>query len=649
MAPLPVRSEIPLDSGPASNTLGRTLGLNERSNCGREERGFLSLTVSASHDSGQARASGQALTPEELASLLDLSSRINDLLDLNEILVGVAAAARALLDTDMSTVLIIDQERGRLDVAACDGVDNDVAARLATPLGNNLAGKVAESGKPMRCIDVPADSRSRLDAVEEAGICSAMLAPLEHHGEVIGVLSVQSSQRRKFSHREQTILQLLTNQAATAIEKARLYALERGHVDELQAMVGRINQQNTVMQRSRDAHERLTQVALEGLGAEALIATTAELLETPIALVNKFGCLTTSATVTDDAQLDELWAKVQDAHEFDEQVRRLREEAGTAQPEFVASAGSWRIFPAVAAGEVLGFLIALDHESLDGTEIVILEQAANIVSAELLRERSVVEAEVRLQGDLLQSLLADGCPGSELQERAALLGHDLAAEQCVVVTRCEGENRTLDPSLAASAAAWASASKGLCAVVGSVDGQLVGLLSGGDRALNRSSVEAWIAGFSDRVASLGEREQLRCGVSAVVDGGAEVAAGYRSAIQALSVGGLSGGGSVTHFDDVELIATLVSGADQDLLRRFVDRFIGRIEEYDAKRGSALAETLEVYLDRSRVARHAAKALFLHPHSLRYRLRRIDEIQGVDLDDPNERLMAHLALKLRSFV
>jgi DNA-binding PucR family transcriptional regulator len=60
----------------------------------------------------------------------------------------------------------------------------------------------------------------------------------------------------------------------------------------------------------------------------------------------------------------------------------------------------------------------------------------------------------------------------------------------------------------------------------------------------------------------------------------------------------------------------------------------------------MARTLETYLDCSGVARHAAKALFLHPHSLRYRLRRIGEIQGIDLTDPMERLSTHLALKLR---
>jgi sugar diacid utilization regulator/putative methionine-R-sulfoxide reductase with GAF domain len=609
----------------------------------------LAATAAASHESAPRKFRSPALTSEELGSLLDLSSRINDLLDLNEILVQVAASARALIETDMSTVLILDQERDQLAVAACDGVDPEVAVRLSTRMGDNLAGRVAESGKPMRCADVPGDSRSRLSVVEDAGIRSAMLAPLEHHGEVIGVLSVQSLERRKFSHREQTVLQLLANQAATAIEKARLYALELGHVDELRAMVARINSQNSIMRRSHDAHERLTQVALEGQGTEALVGTAADLVGTSLVLVNKFGCLADSSSCGKDDQVDKLWSGVHDSEAFEGQIARLRRSAGSAQPEFVAEAGFWRIFPAVAAGEVLGFVIALDRESLEPADVDVLEQAANLVAAELLRERSVAEAEARLHGDLLQSLLADGVPRAELQERAALLGHDLAADQCVVVIRPAGDVPPLDPALASSAGTWASASGGLRAVVGSVDGELACLLREGDRSLGRETVDAWIEAFDGRVAALGATADLRFGVSPIVDGGEQIPEAYRTASQALSVGQLSGGSTVTRFDEVELIATLVSAADEGLLRRFVDRCIGEIEAYDEKRGSALAETLEVYLDRSRVARHASKALFLHPHSLRYRLRRIDEIQGVDLDDPNERLMTHLALKLRSFV
>lgn len=590
----------------------------------------------------------QALSPEELGRLLELSDGINALLDLDAILEQVVSAARSLLDTDMSTVLILDESGERLDVAAAAGVAREIALGLSTPIGENLAGHVAQSGKSLRCCDVPGDPRSRLPAVGEAGITAAMLSPLEHHGEVIGVLAVESLDRRRFTVREQNLLQLLANQAATAIAKARLYRAERAHVDELRGLVARVNNQYDLLSRAQDAHERLTRVALEGLGLAKLARTTAELVGVPVALANQFGCLIHAAGGA-PGRAEELWRECSHDPSFGAQLSEVRENAGLGEPAFVGDAGPWRIVPAVAAGEALGFIVALEHDSLGEVEVTLLEQAATIVASELMRERSIAEAEARMHGDLLRTLLIGGGDVAQVHERAALLGHDLAEPQCVIVATPSGDSRALCDSLVSSAGSWASAQAGLRTIVANIDGAAVALVESADRALARESVEAWVKAFRKRLGTLGHPGDIRVGVGAFTADPPDIRWAYESARQALSVSELEGAGDSVFFDEVELLATLVSAADREPMRRFVRRCIGKLAEYDEQRGSALAETLEVYLDHSGVARHAAKSLYLHPHSLRYRLRRIDEIQGIDLSNPTERLMAHLALKLRSVV
>jgi sugar diacid utilization regulator len=559
----------------------------------------------------------------------------------------VVSAARSLLETDMSTVLIVDEAGERLEVAAAAGVDPDVAAGLSTPMGENLAGHVAQSGKPLRCCDVPADPRSRLAAVGEAGITSAMLSPLEHHGEVIGVLAVESIARRRFAPREQNLLQLMANQAATAIAKARLYHAERTHVEELRGLVDRVNNQYHLLSRTQDAHDRLTRVVLEGLGLGTLAQTTAELVGAPVALANQFGCLIHAAAPGSGDRAAELWRGCSADPRFAAQLAEVRENAGLGEPAFVGDGGCWRIVPAVAAGEALGFVVALEPDSLGEVEMTLLEQAATIVASELLRERGIAEAEARMHGDLLRSLLAGGGDLAQVHARAALLGHDLAEPQCVMVAAPAGG--CLDASLVASAGGWASAQAGLRTIVAVMDGVAVALVESADRALGRECVEAWVDAFRRRLAALGHEGRLRVGVSGFTADAPDIRWAHESARQALAVSELDGSDDVVFFDEVELLATLVSAADREPMRRFVRRCIGKLAEYDEQRGSALTETLEVYLDHSGVARHAAKSLYLHPHSLRYRLRRIDEIQGIDLSNPTERLMAHLALKLRSVV
>lgn len=559
----------------------------------------------------------------------------------------MVSAARSLLETDMSTVLIVDDAGERLDVAAAAGVDHDVAVGLSTPIGENLAGHVAQSGKPLRCCDVPGDPRSQLPAVHEAGITSAMLSPLGHHGEVIGVLAVESVARRRFTAREQSLLQLMANQAATAIAKARLYHAERAHVDELRGLVDRVNNQYHLLSRTQDAHDRLTRVALEGLGLGTLAQTTAELVGAPVALANQFGCLIHAASRDSDDRAGELWRECSADPRFGAQLAEVRENAGLGEPSFVGDGGFWRIVPAVAAGEALGFIVALEPDSLGEVEVTLLEQAATIVASELMRDRSIAEAEARMHGDLLRSLLIGGGDVAQVHERAALLGHDLAEPQCVVVAAPAAGG--LDDSLVASAGSWASARAGLRTIVANVDGVAVALVESADRVLGRESVEAWVAAFGKRLAALGHKGGVRVGVSGFTADPPDIRWAHESARQALAVCELDGSQDTVFFDEVELLATLVSAANREPMRRFVRRCIGKLADYDEQRGSSLTETLEVYLDHSGVARHAAKTLYLHPHSLRYRLRRIDEIQGIDLSNPTERLMAHLALKLRAVV
>jgi purine catabolism regulator len=175
------------------------------------------------------------------------------------------------------------------------------------------------------------------------------------------------------------------------------------------------------------------------------------------------------------------------------------------------------------------------------------------------------------------------------------------------------------------------------------------VLGSGDRRLSREGAEAWITDLEKELRKRVEVPVLHFGISEVPCKHDEIGRAYDHARQAVAVCRVGEGHAVTCFDDVKLIATLIDIANEDAVQDYVQQTVGRLLEYDARKRTDLAHTLETYLDCSGVARHAAKALFLHPHSLRYRLRRIVEIQGIDLDDPMARLTTHLALKLRLLV
>ncbi|HEY1854237.1 MAG TPA: GAF domain-containing protein [Solirubrobacterales bacterium] len=591
----------------------------------------------------------EQLSPQELSRLLEVSHGLGESLDLERVLAKVVEAARDVLDTEMSTILMPDPSGELLRIEASAGLDPDLARRLATPYGENLAGIAAATGMPVRSGDVVLDERCGFGGICDGHIRAAMLAPLSRNGKVLGVLGVETLEEREFSDRDEGILQLLADHAAAAIETARLYAVEHDQVERLQALLQRINSQNDAMRRSRDAHTRLAEAALEGSGLGALLGVLGDLVPAPIVLVNQFGTRLGADAALGDGRGEALWRECAGAGELDAALATLRTRPGPLHTAPGPKSAGWRLVPVAAAGEALGALVVLDHDCLEEGHVAILEEAATIVATELLRERSVAEAEARSHGDLMQALIASDVAGTGVCERAALLGHDLTAEQAVVVVVPAGDAVLPDPGAVVSAGRRAVARVGLRGLFGIVEDHAVALLAAGDRSLCRESVERWVRAFEEELGRRAEAVELRFGVCEVPCSGEAVCEGLAHARQAAAMCRLGNEGNLICFDDVQLIASLIDITNSEAIERYIERTIGRLEEYDGRKHAHLAQTLETYLDCSGVARHAAKALFLHPHSLRYRLRRISEIQGIDLEDPMARLSSHLALKLRAIV
>ncbi|MGI5423929.1 PucR family transcriptional regulator [Streptomyces sp. CA-179760] len=73
--------------------------------------------------------------------------------------------------------------------------------------------------------------------------------------------------------------------------------------------------------------------------------------------------------------------------------------------------------------------------------------------------------------------------------------------------------------------------------------------------------------------------------------------------------------------------------------------VTRLAAYDAEHGGALVDTLRAYLDHFSDVPAASRALGIHPNTFRYRIRRVREVCGIELDDPDARLLAQLQLRL----
>jgi len=147
-----------------------------------------------------------------------------------------------------------------------------------------------------------------------------------------------------------------------------------------------------------------------------------------------------------------------------------------------------------------------------------------------------------------------------------------------------------------------------------------------------------------RDAAGGEEDELVVGGSAPV-GPIAAAAAYKQAEQALSVARRRGRVFVGH-EQLAAGSVLPLLAD-DAVRAFADGLLRALYEHDATGRGDLVASLRAWLSRHGQWDAAAADLGVHRHTLRYRMRRVEEILGRSLDDPDVRMELWLALKATS--
>ncbi|WP_214322271.1 PucR family transcriptional regulator [Nonomuraea sediminis] len=147
-------------------------------------------------------------------------------------------------------------------------------------------------------------------------------------------------------------------------------------------------------------------------------------------------------------------------------------------------------------------------------------------------------------------------------------------------------------------------------------------------------------------AGLGE-DRITLGVSSVTTGPAALSGVIEEARHARTLAALSGERvSVITGDDVSSHRTLLTAIPAELRRSFRARLLGPLEAYDAANQTDLLETLQAFLEESGSWSATAERLHVHVNTLRYRLRRIEELTGRSLTSWDERVDFMLALRMR---
>ena len=162
----------------------------------------------------------------ELATMHRVSSIIASTLNLDEVLQIIATQAVHLSGAERSCIFELDQEKQLLHVVAHYGLHSAQVRGLQLEVGHCCAGRSVQTGRPSMAVDCfHSDEHCFLsgDPGVSAEIHSVLCVPLQVKRKVLGCICIYSSHRHSLSHEQMQLVITFANEAAIAIENARLY------------------------------------------------------------------------------------------------------------------------------------------------------------------------------------------------------------------------------------------------------------------------------------------------------------------------------------------------------------------------------------------------------------------------------------------
>jgi purine catabolism regulator len=393
------------------------------------------------------------------------------------------------------------------------------------------------------------------------------------------------------------------------------------------------------LQRAFDAEHSLTRAVLEGGGIEGVVGSLARVVNGWALLLDLHGMALAATSEEAEARRERVW----------EEIQGSRPEEGSGFSLTLVDRGHhvW-VQPVGPQGRVEAFLAVGKPDTPAQTDRIVAGHALSLVAIELAKSRAVAEAERRLQGDFFHELAQGVLRDSEMQRGLTRFG--FAHERRVRVLSIETEGGFDADELGHAAADLLSRRTGAFLVSPHAGGIHV-LLAASDGSASGSAKSA--RGVTTELQALGEALGAKAGVGLRLGAGSAVPAGevdrsLREARYALQVCRLEGWG-VAGFEDLGTYRLLLSMTEPDALRAFADSLLSPLDDYDAEHGGELTSSLAAFLQHNARWETAAGELYVHRHTLRYRMRKVEELTGRDLSSSFDRMEFWLALRARELL
>jgi len=539
-------------------------------------------------------AKGRAAAQAGERILYEIVSTVGSSLDLDEVL---GAVVRLLSDASaVHACFVYLIEEDTLVLRAASEPYGELVGEVTLGKGEGIAWWAVDHGEPAFTQNAVDDPRNKfVPELEEEKFQSLLSVPVSgRDGDVIGAITMHTEAPREFTAEEVELLTSTASLVGGSIENARLYEETRQRVGEL---------------------EHLSELAETLARARQLVDVLPAVAERTRQLLRSGSC----HVYLLDGGSEELRLRASAPAAAEARAAIRLSELG---PELARSGRFASVaVPIVADDELLGLI------SAEGTTEVDLARAAANQTAVAIKKIELIErlTEKNLIKDFFEQLAGGNVLGA-VEGRATRLGCDLERQYLVVEVAPPDE----------------AVEKAIAAVA---PGSLFDHRDDSSRALLRvpfAGQDTLVEKIQAIHAEIGSNASI--GISNPCTGGPSFQAGFEEAGHALLGSVIRGTPGVLTYEELGPYKYLLRMSVDSTVRDSQRDLIAKIAEYDRQRQTSLLRTLEEFLRRRGNISATAEALYVHPNTLRQRLRRIQELSGLDLRR-EDWLLIEIAVKM----
>jgi len=412
-----------------------------------------------------------------------------------------------------------------------------------------------------------------------------------------------------------------------------------------------VDRQKATSERALQLYRQLSTMSREGLGLQAMTEIMSNLTGNTVAVQDKrleVNAISWSSTLA--PELREAVVVALEQREGLPPVLRNRKAAAKARQSVwqmvlpIENLGRL-ISPIISGDRARGYLSVIGPAAeLDMFDSLTVEHGAAACALEMAKAKAVSEAKKALRGDFLEGLLTGTIPTKEIERLEGRLDHNTREPHAVMVfgwLTPDISLRRLETSVH-----WVLSNHPRPALAHIYGNQHLVVFQALKNAEDMESAHQLGRRIHEQIEAEFPGAQLIGGVSGPARALADWPATYDQALQAMQLGQrLKLTNQFVQFSSLGIYRLLYGLENLPEVRRFAEDIMRPLAEYDEQNRGSLVKTVEAYFSHHGNISQTAESLFVHRNTLLYRMERIQELTGLQLDQANMRLALHLALRL----